>query len=203
MIAFLKGTLQQKKEDRAVIEVGGVGFEVTIPLSTYSSLPGTGESVMLYTVFILREEECRLFGFAAPEDRELFNILVRVPGIGLKMAVDILSTFTPDRFAAAIGAGDHVSLCRVPGIGKKRAERLIFDLKSNESLAALRRSVAVPTEPRTPTPVAENVTEEAVEALISLGCKPTVAHQAVSEAVRILGAESTVEELIKEALKHR
>ncbi len=203
MIAFLKGILREKREDRAVIEVSGVGFEVTIPVSTYSQLPATGESVMLYTVFVLREDECRLFGFSAPEDRELFNILVRVPGIGLKMAVDILSTFTPERFATAVGGGDHVSLCRVPGIGKKRAERLIFDLKSNEALMVLRKSIVVQPEPETTAPPAASVTEEAVEALIALGCKPTVAHQAVSEAGRILGTDTGVEGLIKEALKHR
>ncbi|HPA44885.1 MAG TPA: Holliday junction branch migration protein RuvA [bacterium] len=203
MIAFLNGVLREKSQDRAVIDVGGVGFEIAIPYSTFGKLPSVGEKALVYTVLVFREDDVRLFGFATPQEKELFQTLTQVPGIGFRTPLDILSTFSPEAFAAVIQAGDQRGLCRVPGIGKKRAERLIFDLKDKESLLALGRT-AVRREPTEgPAPMSGEAFEEAVQALMALGCKPSVAHRAVSEAVEIVGKDSPVEPLIKEALKHR
>jgi Holliday junction DNA helicase RuvA len=203
MIASVRGILQEKRHDRAIIDVGGVGFNISIPLSTFRQLPDVGESALVHTVLAVREDDLRLFGFATLQERDLFAILTQVQGIGLKMGLDILSTFSPERFAAAVQAADHVSLCRIPGVGKKRAERLIFDLKGNEALLALGRVVTTPTEEKDLPPREGTVFEEAVEALMALGCKPNTAHRAVTEATGIVGRETTLEILIKEALKHR
>jgi Holliday junction DNA helicase RuvA len=119
------------------------------------------------------------------------------------MALDVLSTFSPERFAGAVQAGDQVSLCRIPGIGKKRAERLIFDLKGNESLLALGAAASAPADQKGPSPPRDTIVEQAVDALVALGCKQSTAHRAVTEAISIVGRETTVENLIKEALKHR
>ncbi|HOE11006.1 MAG TPA: Holliday junction branch migration protein RuvA [bacterium] len=203
MIAFLNGVLREKSPDRAVIDIGGVGFEVAIPYSTFGKLPTTGEKVFVYTTLVFREDDVRLFGFATSQEKELFQILTQVPGIGFKTPLDILSTFSPEAFVAVIQAGDQRGLCRVPGIGKKRAERLIFDLKDKESLSALGKAAVRKEIAEGPPPISGGAFEEAVQALIALGCKPSVAHRAVSEAVEIVGKDSPVEPLIKEALKHR
>lgn len=203
MIAFVRGILREKQHHRAIIDVGGVGFDISIPLSTFRRLPDVSKSTLVHTLLAVREDEARLFGFATVEERELFCVLTHVPGIGLKMALDVLSTFSPERFAAAVQAGDQVSLCRIPGVGKKRAERLIFDLKGNEALLALGALATAAVEEKEVAPRKDTVVEQAVDALVALGCKPTTAHRAVTEAIGIVGRESTVENLVKEALKHR
>lgn len=203
MISFVQGILREKEHHHATIDVNGIGFDISIPLSTFRRLPNVGESTLVHTVLALREDDVRLFGFATVQERDLFAVLTQVPGIGLKMALDVLSTFSPERFAGAVQAGDHASLCRIPGVGKKRAERLVFDLKAKEALLALGRAATVPTEQERPTPREDTVFEQAVEALMALGCKPTTAHRATTEALAIVGRDTTVEILIKEALKHR
>ena len=203
MIAFLNGILREKQPDRAIMDIGGVGFDVSIPLSTYTALPDMGETVLIHTILIMREDGVRLFGFATREERGLFEIVVQVPGVGLKMAIDILSTYPPEKFSRAIQSGDSASLCLIPGIGKKRAERLVFDLKNNDALIALGASKTATTMERPSGVIGEGIAEEATQALIALGCKPTIAHHAVTVALDAVGEDVSVETLIKEALKHR
>ena len=165
MIAFLSGLLKSKTEEHAVIDVGGVGFKVAVPLSTYRELPRIGEPVTLHTILWVREDDLRLYGFASEEEREMFQVLLGVKGVGAKMAIDIVSFMPVARLVEAIRKDQPALLCQIPGIGKKRAERLIFDLKNNSHPLFL-RPVAVAAGKMLPRN--ERVTE-AIEALMALG----------------------------------
>lgn len=203
MIAHLTGKLVLKRDDRAVLDVGGVGFEVWIPISTYRTLPREGDITTLLTFLYVREDELRLFGFATENERDLFLVLNTVQGVGGKMAMDVLSHLSVERFCHAIQNGDIALLCQVPGIGKKRAERLVFDLRQNESLALIAAGVGQhPLHDSTPLPPG-SLAAEAAQALIALGTKPAVAQRAVSEALTELGEETALQELIRKALQLR
>lgn len=203
MIAHLSGQLTAKRDERAVIDVGGVGFDVTIPLSTYRALPREGETATLLTYLHVREDELRLFGFATSDERELFLLLNSVQGVGAKMAVDVLSHLPPERFVRAIEESDLALLCQVPGIGKKRAERLVFDLRRQESLKLLAAGLAS-AKGRAPSGSASApAAEEALQAMIALGTKPAVASRAVDEVLEQEGEDISVEDLLRKALQQR
>jgi len=200
MITFLSGILRAKTEESAVIDVGGIGYYVHIPLSTYRELPRTGEIVFLHTFLVLREEDVRLFGFASEEEREMFQILLGVNGVGAKMAIDAISHLPVPQLVEAISKEQVSLLCRIPGIGKKRAERLIFDLKNKNHPLFLR---AFTTSVVGRTALQSQTAAEAVEALIALGCKPLEAQRAVAEALNVLGETAAMSDLIKEGLRRR
>jgi Holliday junction DNA helicase RuvA len=198
MVENLEGTIFQKTAQKIVLMVGGIGFGVHIPASTYKNLPNEGEWCRLWTVLLVRENDFTLYGFSTPEEREFFLILYSVKNIGGKTALDILSNVAPDRFAASIVGEDIASLVAIPGIGKKTAERLIFELK--EKITKLK---VVSEESGVSVLLAGGIAEEAVNGLIFLGCKLPVAQKAVAKAIDVLGEKTSVELLIKEALKHR
>ena len=198
MVENLEGTIFQKTAHKIVLMVGGIGFGVHIPASTYNNLPNEGEWCRLWTVLLVRENDFTLYGFLTPEEREFFLILQSVKNIGGRTALDILSNVAPDRFAASIVGEDITSLVALPGIGRKTAERLIFELK--EKITKLK---VVSEEPDAPVLPAGGIAEEAVKGLIFLGCKLPVAQKAVAKAIDILGEKTSVELLIKESLKHR
>ncbi len=201
MITFLCGILSSKTEHRAVINIGGVGFEAAISLSTYRDLPRVGEVVTLHTHLIVREDDISLCGFAQEQEREMFRILLNISGIGVKMAMDILSSLPVNRIVEAIQKEETALLCQIPGIGKKRAERLLFNLKQlNHPL--LTTPIASPGVKAVPLARNENILE-ATAALEALGCKPFEAQRAIGEAVAILGEEASVSDLIKEGLRLR
>ena len=203
MIAHLSGQLAVKRDDYVVIDVAGVGFQVWIPLSTYRELPREGEPATLLTYLHVREEELRLFGFATSLERELFGLLNTVQGVGAKMALDVLSHLSVENFCRAIDESQVALLCQVPGIGKKRAEKLVFDLGRQD---ALKRIAAGVLRDRSGEEKAEpmgSAAEEAVQALIALGTKPPVAHRAVMDTIEELGKDVAVQELIREALRRR
>lgn len=202
VIAFLSGILAYKCENLAVINVGGVGFNVNIPLTVYRELPRVGEPVTLHTHLIVREDDLSLYGFLSTEDREVFLILLGVSGVGAKMATDVISHLPVNRLVESVQKGESVLLCQVPGIGKKRAEKLIFELKRSKHPILLapistrdgKKSPALPENERV---------SEAIAALEALGCKPYEAYRAISEAVEQLGTDAEVSQLIKEGLRHR
>ena len=198
MVEILEGTIFQKTVQKVVLMVGGIGYGIHIPASTYRNLPKEGERCRLWTVLVIRENDLTLYGFITPEERELFLILQGVKNIGGKTALDILSNVNPDHFAASIAAEDTTSLVAIPGIGKKTAERLIFELR--EKITKLK---ILTEESESPVLPAGGVPEEAVRGLIFLGCKLPVAQRAVAKAMEILGKDASIELLIKEALKHR
>ncbi|MFB3789206.1 MAG: Holliday junction branch migration protein RuvA [bacterium] len=202
MISFLTGLLAFKRENGVVIDVGGVGFKVTIPFSTYRELPREGEPVTLQTILLVREDDLSLFGFATEEEREMFKILHGLTGVGAKLALDVLSSLPVPRIVEAVQNHDTALFCQVPGIGKKRAERFIFDLKqvSHPLLLAPVQSGVTRTAPAY---TSNERVREAIEALQALGCKPQEAQNAIARAVAVLGDQAELSDLVKEGLRHR
>ena len=129
MIGRLSGTLLEKHPPQILVDAGGVGYEVDVPMSTFCRLPGLNEPVVLWTHMAVREDAHLLFGFAGRAERELFRQLIRISGVGGKLALALLSSLEPDELARAVAQEDIKTLSRVPGIGKKTAERLILELR--------------------------------------------------------------------------
>lgn len=192
VIGRLKGELIVKQPPRLMIDVHGVGYEMEAPLSTFFDLPEIGEQVVVFTHFHVREDLQSLFAFASEADRQVFRDLIRVNGVGAKMALAILSGMTASELAHSVHAGDVAALTRLPGIGKKTAERLLIELRDRLDVTCLASA-----DSSAPQPVKKDHHQEATEALIALGYKP-------QEASRMLATASpdlTTEELIREALK--
>lgn len=188
MIGFLRGTLAAKQPPSLLVDVGGVGYEVDAPMSTFYRLPETGSQVMLYTHLLVREGAHVLFGFATEAERTLFRALIRVNGVGARLALAILSGLSTDDFQRCVQQGDTLSLQRLPGIGKKTAERLILELRDR-----LPESCRPVLEVGRTDPV-----QEAQAALIALGYRPQEAHRLLEQ---VSGRATTVEDLIRLALK--
>lgn len=177
MIGRLSGILVESRPDRALLDVGGVGYEVSIPLGTYTALPKAGERATLHVHTHVREDALLLFGFATREERSLFERLLSVSGIGPRVALTVLSGLPLTELVAAIVAQDARRLATIPGIGRKLAERLGLELK--EKLADL-----APGAPATGAVERSSVSEDAVAALQNLGYRPAQAEAAVTAAAR-------------------
>lgn len=198
MIDYLKGTLVVATPHHAVIDVSGVGYRVLIPISSYEALPRPGGEVKLLTHLHHREDEVTLYGFAAEEERAMFDLLLGVSGIGPRTALAILSGVSVSAFRKAVFSGDVRLLSSVRGIGKKTAERLVVELKDKISLLpALQREAA-----QSKLAGGEAKSADVLEALLSLGYKPVQAQKAIEAALAAAEAGWTVEHLLKEALKH-
>lgn len=197
MIASLLGVLKHLSDESAIVEVGGVGYEVFVSRTTREALPGVGQEVFLHTQLHVREDEMRLFGFASAEEKRLFLLLIGLPKVGVKTALDILSTHSVSAFRKIVLQGDLTRMTQVPGVGRKTAERILFELK--ERLEALPE----PSEPHRPVPVEEDLFDQAVQGLVYLGCKYPVAVRAIQQAAEQLGADTALEDLIREGLKYR
>lgn len=195
MIARLSGQLILKAPDHVIVDVGGVGYRVLIPLSAFYPLPDGGP-ISLFIHTHVREDAIHLYGFLDPFEKELFGLLISVSGIGPRLAINILSNIPAGEFCQGIDRGDIRALSAIPGIGKKTAERLILELK--EKVRRLPRPVDGSGASARITPQA-GVVEDALAALISLGYKENRAQKAL-EALEF-DDQTTVERLIKEALK--
>lgn len=199
MIGRLRGIVAEKHPPELLIDVQGVGYEVEAPMSTFYQLPPTGESVTLYTHLVVRDDAHLLFGFASRAERTLFRTLIKVNGVGAKLALTILSGISADDFARCVQDGDSATLVRLPGVGKKTAERLIIEMRDRlqdwEAPPSLPGSAAqaagAPPAPADPL-------KDAVSALVALGYKPPEASRLVS-GVDTEGLSS--EEIIRAALK--
>jgi Holliday junction DNA helicase RuvA len=191
MIAFLHGKLADATPTHIVIDCNGVGYSVFIPLSSYDKLPSRGGEVKLLTYHHVNAQDGaqQLFGFATAEEREMFQLLIGITGIGPKLACNILSSATIASLRNAIATGDSATLSSLRGIGKKTAERLIVELKDK-----------VGPEART-TAIHDPRMADAVLALVSLGYKQMDAHKAVLASAEKLGAKANVEELVRAALR--
>lgn len=199
MIDYINGKLVSKHPTYAVIDVSGVGFGLSIPLSTYARLPAVGADQKLFSWLYVREDAIQLFGFATGEERELFKMLLNVSGVGPRMAAGILSALTPANFLEAVRSGDTAALTSVPGIGRKKAERLLLELKDRVGT-----ETSAPEEAEggaLPATESERA-REAVSALVSLGSRYPEASAAVRKAVDLSGPGAGLEEIIKESLKH-
>lgn len=195
MISSVRGQLVEKFPTHVVIENNGIGLEVLIPVSTYEKI-GRDNTATLLTHLHVREDALILFGFATPEERELFRDLLSVSGIGPKLAIGILSGSTVDQIYRHIANGDEASLTKIKGLGKKTAQRMILDLK--DRAADKIKDAAPQPDPFMPALNAE--AEQSVLAMMSLGYSKKEAEAAVARAMTRGGAEASVEELIRIAL---
>ncbi|MDD1648770.1 MAG: Holliday junction branch migration protein RuvA [Methylococcaceae bacterium] len=194
MIGFLRGVLVAKKPPSLLVDVRGVGYEVDAPMSTFYGLPELGAEVTLFTHLSIREDAHSLFGFITESERSLFRTLIKVNGIGARLALGILSGLSAEEFHRAVEYQDTARLVRLPGVGKKTAERLIIELR--DRLPDL-GTVTLPGTGTVPPPAASPV-DDATSALIALGFKPQDAHT----LVRNVATEGkTSEEIIRLALQ--
>jgi holliday junction DNA helicase RuvA len=199
MITFLRGRLTTSLPDRAAIDVGGVGYEVFIPLSTYDRLGETGREVTLLTHLQVREDAHVLYGFATEEERDLFRLLInRVTGVGPKMGLSVLSGMSVRDFQRNVVQGDTAALSKISGVGKKTAERIILELKDKVGVAeAWREAGPGSAAPATPQQAAAN---DAVLALIHLGYKQAEAQKAVKKLMDD-GTPAQSDALVRGALR--
>jgi Holliday junction DNA helicase RuvA len=197
MISFIRGNLVEKYPTIAVVECSKVGMEVLIPLSTYEVLGQAGSEIFLFTYLHVREDALTLFGFATQEERRLFRELLTVSGIGPKLALGVLSGSKVSDVYRRIADGDEAALTRIPGIGKKTAQRLIIDLK-DKAIATMKKMAPV-TLPE--TKISPDILEEAMLALMTLGYARNEAQKAIIKAAERAAQTATVEDLVRIALK--
>jgi len=192
MIARLTGKLVVKNPSDVVLDVGGVGYQVFIPLSTFYELPERGESLSLQIYTAVRESAIELYGFLTLQEKEMFKLLLSVSKIGPKTAQNILSGIASGELTQALMTGDLVKLSSIPGIGKKTAERMILELKDKVPKAQAAEHAALPGE----------LFDDALSALLNLGYRRPLAEQSVKRAINESGRDSNLEEIIRRALKY-
>jgi Holliday junction DNA helicase RuvA len=191
MIGRLTGTLLHKEPPALLVDVQGVGYELEAPMTTFYDLPVVGERVTLHTHLVVREDAHLLYGFARLSQRELFRALLKVNGVGPRVALALLSGLTETELLRCLATEDIARLIKVPGIGRKTAERLIIELRDKVDLGGVVTSAH-------PVAASADPADEAVSALIALGYKPPEASRAVSAVRR---DEATTEEVIRLALR--
>ncbi|HKM15344.1 MAG TPA: Holliday junction branch migration protein RuvA [Marinospirillum sp.] len=203
MIGRLQGKLVVKQPSWIILDIQGVGYEITLPLSVFASLPAVDEPLTLWIHQVIREDANLLYGFARLEDRQLFRELVKVTGIGPKVGIAIMSAMASSALLQAVQNEDLQALTRIPGIGKKTAERLLIDLRDRlkawqpQQMARLELEDGVEANFATALPVV-NPIAEAESALVALGYKLTEASRAIA-AVAVQGMDT--QDLIRAALK--
>ena len=202
MIAHLSGTLLSKQATSVIVDVGGVGYEVTIPLSTFYDLEDSGSPVQLRIYTHVREDTLQLFGFKTIRERELFLKIISVSGIGPKLGITLLSGMSAEELIACIRSNDLARLTLIPGIGRKTAERLVIELR--EKITSL-----APTQPEdelsertalSAKPTQDSVRSDALSALLNLGYQRSSAEKAVDFALAE-GGEMTVESILRRVLR--
>ncbi|MEW9679497.1 Holliday junction branch migration protein RuvA [Pseudomonas sp. TE50-2] len=200
MIGRLRGTLAEKQPPHLIIDVNGLGYELEVPMTTLYRLPKLGETVTLHTHLVVREDAHLLYGFFEKRERELFRELIRLNGVGPKLALALMSGLEADELVRCVQAQDASALVRVPGVGKKTAERLLVELKDRfkawETSPAM---FALVSDGPVPVASASNAEADAVSALVSLGYKP----QEASKAIAAIEGKANLssEELIRRSLK--
>jgi Holliday junction DNA helicase RuvA len=198
VIARLKGTVLESSPLLVVLEAGGVGYEVHIPVTTAEKVPAIGAECSLFIHSVYREDSATLYGFAGRDDRDFFRLLVeKVSGIGPKIGISILSRMSTDLLRSAIASSDVGLLSKCPGIGKKTAERLVIELKDKVGLAS---TGSVTSLGETDVSGGASTFQDAVASLMTLGYKPADADKLVRKAVSKLSPDASVEALIKTAL---
>ena len=193
MIAHLRGTLAHKTATHVIIDVQGVGYGLAVPLSTFYRLPETGQSVSLNVYTHVKEDAIQLFGFLTPQEKEVFQIMISVSGIGPRLALNILSGISAEDLGQAISTQNFAKLTGIPGVGRKTAERIVFELR-DKIIDILGKVSAPPAEH-------EPVTNDALSALLNLGYKRAVAKNAVDAVMGELGETPSLEVVLTEALK--
>lgn len=199
MFAYLKGTLVATHSTYVVMDVNGVGYYLLIPCRLLSELPALGQPVQFHTTFVVREDSHTLYGFLSGQERDIFEALINITGIGPKLALSLIGHLTFPQMQRAVAQQDIPTLCRVPGVGKKTAERLIVELKDKlSSLASLH-----PTSLTIPIPNQHlEFVQDAVLALINLGYHQSTAQKAIKQSLKELPENVDLALLITTALKN-
>ena len=194
MIARLTGKLAVKNPNEIVLDVGGVGYQIFIPLSTFYELPERGEMLTLQIHTAMRENAFELYGFLTMKEKELFKLLLSVSKVGPKLSQNILSGISTEDLTTAIMTGDILKLNSIPGIGKKTAERMILELKDKvpKAQASEQEAVVLPGE----------LLDDALSALLNLGYKRTASERVVKRAINEAGRDAHLEEIIRLSLKY-
>ncbi|MCB1113032.1 MAG: Holliday junction branch migration protein RuvA [Chlamydiales bacterium] len=200
MINYIRGTLTESTPTVATIEAHGLGYQVLIPASLFGELPATGNELLLYTSFVVREDSQKLFGFISKDERDLFEVLIGVSGIGPKTALSLIGHLPARQLCQAIQNNDIPAICKVPGIGKKSAERLIIEIR--DRLPALCASdpsgffVQTKNDPR-----AQQI-QDAMSALVNLGYTQNTAQKAIKKTLETIPDAIDLAELITLSLKN-
>ena len=190
MIAHINGRLTLKSMDSVVVDVGGVGYELVVPLSTYQRLPDVGQAVSMAVCTYLKDDSIQLYGFLTHEEKRVFQMLLGVSGIGPKLACNILSGVSADELVSFISRGDVRGLSSVPGLGCKTAERLILELK--DKIGVVEKKPVVQEDP---------LRNDVISALSNLGYRNQQAEEAVKKAQAILKKDAGFEDLLRTALR--
>jgi len=193
VIAHIRGTLAHKAPGEVIVDVGGVGYHVFIPLTVFYKLPEIGAQVSLHIHTHLREDALQLFGFQEPQDKEVFLLLNGVAGIGPKLAINILSGIPAAELAQAVKAGDQVTLISIPGVGKKLAERMVVELRDKFMMLQPHMTAAATSDR------GSQLAQDAVSALVNLGYRQGEVEKNVRDAIQ--SGTETLEEVIKEVLR--
>ncbi|EDP99508.1 component of RuvABC resolvasome, regulatory subunit [Shewanella benthica] len=202
MIGRLRGVLLEKQAPEILIEVSGLGYEVQMPLTSFYELPELNQEAIVYTHFVVREDAQLLYGFMTKQERALFRLLIKTNGVGPKLALTILSGMTSVEFVACVERDDIATLVKLPGVGKKTAERLLVEMRDKlkslmEASAGSEREFMLKSNYR-PAKIVNTAEDDAIAALLALGYKPAQASKSVSAAYKD-GMSS--QELIKASLK--
>ena len=192
MIASLRGLLTSKQAPQIVIECGGIGYEVETPMSTFLELPGQGAELFLYTHLVVREDAQILYGFSTEDERLMFRTLLKVNRVGAKMALGILSAMSTNDFRRCVELEDTTALSRIPGVGRKTAERLIIEMRDSIDVVAAGSAKVAPLT------ASASAHSEAVDALVSLGYKPREVNKLISA---LDTDDKSAEDIIRLALK--
>jgi len=192
MIGSLQGRLMSKQVSQIVVECSGVGYELETPMSTFLDLPGEGTELFLYTHLLVREDAQILYGFSTQDERLMFRTLLKVNRVGAKMALGILSAMSTNDFRRCVELEDTVSMSKIPGVGKKTAERLIIEMRDRIDVSVHSSGKAIP---RTAVASARN---EAVDALVALGYKPKEVNTLIA---KLDTEDKSAEDIIRMALK--
>ena len=198
MIGRLRGTLLEKQAPQLLIDVNGIGYDVSAPMSTFYSLPEIDETITLHTHLVVREDAHTLYGFATENERSMFRALIKVNGVGAKLALTILSGISAEDFILCVMDNDIAGLTRLPGVGKKTAERLVIEMRDKLKDWGRSSDERKSDNPSLSLVQPADAVADAVSALIALGYKPAEA----SKMVRVVDAKDLPsEEIIRQALK--
>jgi Holliday junction DNA helicase RuvA len=198
MIALISGKIASKNISNVIIDVQGVGYRVFIPLTTFYELPETGAMITLHVHTNVKEDAINLFGFYTTQERDLFQLMISVSGIGPKMSMNILSGIPAQELLGAISDGNVNKLTRIPGVGKKMAERLVLELKEKVIKKMMLEELP---QANAQNRLDDMMAEDVVSALVNLGYKSNVAKDALDKAIRSSDGEMVMDQLLKKTLK--
>ena len=201
MIGQIRGILIEKKPPEILVDVGGITYEIQVPMSTLYQLPDVGQEVVLHTHFVVRDDAQFLYGFCHTKDKTLFRSLIRVNGVGPRMALVILSGMEPDEFVRVVRNNDVTAMVNMPGIGKKTAERLIVEMRDRLSEWQASEGAGSAPETQDSASTIKVFSKDAEAALIGLGYKPQQAARAIAQVLKDNLEITDSEELIRLSLK--